>query len=109
MDDTLKEVLDQIYEDIWGRFDNSHMWTFAEFKPSEEKIIDKYSEIPLVHAISTENIRAAMEKISEEQKKDWVTVQLQISTIGTPNRNKNILSIDKPETKEEPNASKGNN
>lgn len=109
MDDTLKEVLDQIYEDIWGRFDNSHMWTFAEFKPSEEKIINKYSEIPLVHAISTENIRAAMEKISEEQKKDWVTVQLQISTIGTPNRNKNILNIDKPETKEEPDANKGSN
>lgn len=101
MDDTLKEVLDQIYEDIWGRFDNSHMWTFAEFKPSEEKIINKYSEMPLVHAISTENIRAAMEKISEEQKKDWVTVQLQISSIGTSDRNKNILSIDRLETKEE--------
>lgn len=65
MDDTLKEILDQIYEDIWGKFDNSHMWTFAEFKPSEEKIINKYSEMPLVHAISTENIRAAMEKIQE--------------------------------------------
>ena len=74
MDDALKEVLDKIYEDIWDKFDTSHMWTFAEFKSSEEKIIDKYSEMPLVHAISTENIRAAMEKISKEQKKDWVTV-----------------------------------
>lgn len=66
MDEALEKVLDQIYEDIWGKFDDSHMWTFAEFKPSEEKIIDKYSEIPLVHAISTENIRAATKKIQEE-------------------------------------------
>lgn len=66
MDDALKEILNQIYEDIWGKFDNSHMWTFAEFKPSEEKIVDKCSKIPLVHAISTENIRATMKKIQEE-------------------------------------------
>lgn len=102
MDDTLKEVLNEIYEDIWGKFDDSHMWTFAEFKSSEEKIIDKYSEIPLVHAISTENIRAAIEKISEEQKKDWATIQIQIP-IGTPNRNKVII------VKEKPNVSKRNN
>ena len=66
MDNALKKVLNQIYEDIWGKFDDSHMWTFAEFKPTEEKIIDKYSQMPLVHAVSTENIRAAMEKIQEE-------------------------------------------
>ena len=66
MDDALEKVLNQIYEDIWGKFDDSHMWTFAEFKPSEEKIIDKYSQMPLVHAVSTENIRAAMMKIQEE-------------------------------------------
>ena len=108
MDDAFKKVLDEIYEDIWGKFDDSHMWTFAEFKPSEEEIIDKYSKMPLVHAVSTENIRAAMKKISEEQKKDWVTIQIQIP-IGTLDRNKNILSIDKPETKEALDASKGNN
>jgi len=39
------------------------MWTFAEFKSSEEEIIDKYSKMPLVHAVSTENIKAAMKKI----------------------------------------------
>lgn len=66
MDEALEKVLDQIYEDIWGKFDDSHMWTFAEFKPSEEEIIDKYSKMPLVHAVSTENIRAAMKKIQEE-------------------------------------------
>lgn len=66
MDDALEQVLDQIFEDIWGKFDDSHMWTFAEFKPPEEKIINKYSELPLVHAVSTENIRAAMKKIQEE-------------------------------------------
>lgn len=66
MDDALKKVLNQIYEDIWGKFDNSHMWAFAEFKPTEEKIINKYSQMPLIHAVSTENIRAAMEKIQEE-------------------------------------------
>ena len=66
MDDALKKVLNQIYEDIWGKFDDSHMWTFAEFNPSEEKIVNKYSKMPLVHAVSTENIRTAMEKIQEE-------------------------------------------
>lgn len=66
MDDALEKVLDEIYEDIWGKFDNSHIGTFVEFKSSEEKVIDKYSEIPLIHAVSTENIRAAMEKIQEE-------------------------------------------
>lgn len=66
MDEALKKVLDQIYEDIWGKFDTSHMWTFAEFKPSEGKVIDKYSQMPLVHAVSTENIKAAMKKIQEE-------------------------------------------
>ena len=63
MDDALEKVLDEIYEDIWGKFDNSHIGTFVEFKSSEEKIVDKCSEIPLIHAVSTENIRAAMEKI----------------------------------------------
>lgn len=66
MEEALEKILDEIYEDIWGKFDNSHIGTFAEFKPSEEKIIDKYSQMPLVHAVSTENIRAAMEKIQEE-------------------------------------------
>ena len=66
MEEALEKILDEIYEDIWGKFDNSHIGTFAEFKPSEEKIIDKYSQMPLVHAVSTENIRAAMKKIQEE-------------------------------------------
>ena len=66
MDDALEKVLDEIYEDIWGKFDNSYIGTFIEFKSSEKKIIDKYNKIPLIHAVSTENIRAAMEKIQEE-------------------------------------------
>lgn len=66
MDDVLEKVLDQIFEDIWGKFDDSHMWTFAEFKPLKKKIINRYSELPLVNAVSTENIRAAMMKIQEE-------------------------------------------
>lgn len=66
MDESLEKILDEIYEDIWGKFDNSHIGTFVEFKPSEEKIIDKYNEIPLVHAISSENVKAAIQKIQEE-------------------------------------------
>jgi hypothetical protein len=63
MEEALEKILDEIYEDIWGNFDNSHVGTFVEFKPSEDKVINKYSEIPLIHAVSTENIRAAMKKI----------------------------------------------
>lgn len=66
MDEDLKKILDEIYEDIWGKFDTNHVGTFAEFKPSEEKIIDKYNEIPLIHAISSENVKAAIQKIQEE-------------------------------------------
>ena len=66
MEEALEKILDEIYEDIWGKFDNSHIGTFVEFKPSEDKAINKYNEIPLIHAVSTENIRAAMEKIQEE-------------------------------------------
>ena len=66
MEEALEKILDEIYEDIWGKFDNSHIGTFAEFKPSEKKIIDKYNEMPLIHAISSENVKAAMQKIQEE-------------------------------------------
>lgn len=63
MDEALEKVLDEIYENIWGKFDTSHIGTFVEFKSSEEKIIDKYNEIPLIHAISSENVKAAIQKI----------------------------------------------
>ena len=66
MKEALEKILDEIYEDIWGKFDNSHIGTFAEFKSSEEKIIDKYNEMPLIHAISSENVKAAIQKIQEE-------------------------------------------
>lgn len=30
--EVLRDIFGQIYEDTFGRYDDSHMWTFAEFK-----------------------------------------------------------------------------
>lgn len=30
--EVLRDIFGQIYKDTFGRYDDSHMWTFAEFK-----------------------------------------------------------------------------
>ena len=66
-EEVLGEVFKQIFIDIWGKYSKDHLWTFAEFKPiPEEKIIDEYNKTPLIHAISSENVKAAIQKIREE-------------------------------------------
>ena len=63
-EEILNEILDQIYIDIWGEYNTDHLGTFAEFKSiPEEKIINEYNKIPLIHAISSENVKAAIQKI----------------------------------------------
>lgn len=63
-EEILNEILDQIFIDIWGEYNTDHLGTFAEFKSiPEEKIINEYNKTPLIHAISSENVKAAIQKI----------------------------------------------
>ena len=66
MEEILNEILNQIFIDIWGKYNTDHLGTFAEFKSiPEEKIINEYNKTPLIHAISSENVKAAIQKIQE--------------------------------------------
>ncbi len=63
----LNEVLDQIFIDIWGKYNTEHLGTYAEFKSiSEEEIINEYSRNSLIYAILSEDVKTAMRKIEEE-------------------------------------------
>lgn len=64
------EILKQVEEYIWGKYDNSHMGTFAEVKTPpeyektiEEKFIDAYAKVPCCSFIFTpEEIKIAIDK-----------------------------------------------
>lgn len=63
-DDVLEEIMLKIYDDVFGKYDTSHLGTFAEIK-SIPNIDNIYVDLHLINAVSPIELEKAIKRLWE--------------------------------------------